>query len=63
MRRSAIFIDVQTIRLDTQLDHLRADFLEHAGRHVIGRAVGAIHNDFSPLKLTLEGMVLLQNSI
>ena len=40
--RAAILVDVEAVRIDADLDHLGAKLPQRLGRHLVGRAVGAI---------------------
>ena len=44
-RRAAVVVDVETVRFDTDRDHVGAEFPQRLGRHAIGGAVGAIDDD------------------
>ena len=42
--RTAILVDVEAVRIDAERDHLRAQFPQCFRRHLVGRAVRAIHH-------------------
>ena len=44
-RRAAILVDVEAVGIDAELDHLGAELPQRLGRHLVGRAVGAIDHD------------------
>src|SRR3569623_1339028 len=50
MSGTAVVIDVEAVRLDTDGDHRGTEFLEHAGRDVIGGPVRAVDHDLQTAK-------------
>ena len=48
-------VDVQAIRLHTDGDHLRPQFMEDAGRRLVGRALGTINDDLESAKIEIIG--------
>ncbi len=44
-RRSALVVDVASVRLDADLDHLRTELPQRLGRDLVAGAVGAIDDD------------------
>ena len=52
---TTMVIDVDAGRLDAQCDHFGAQFPQDAGRGLVGRAVGAIDDDFQPVQPQASG--------
>ena len=48
-------VDVQAIRLHTDGDDLRPQFMEDAGRRLVGRAMGTIDDDLQSAKIEIIG--------
>ena len=55
MGGTAVLIDVQSIRGNANWNHGRAHFIEHTGRDVVGRAMGAVHHDFQARQTGVGG--------
>jgi len=53
MGRAAVAIDVEPIRLVGQRHHLGTQLVEHVGRDVIRRAVGAIDHQLEPAQVEI----------
>ena len=51
MRRAAVVVDVQTIRLGRQHRNVGAQLFEHTRGNLVGRAVGAVENHFQAAKV------------
>ena len=51
--RTAIFIDVEAVRLHANGHHFRAQFPQRGRGHLIGRAIGTIDNQLNALKAHL----------
>ncbi|MNV61304.1 hypothetical protein D3C71_1538070 [compost metagenome] len=50
MRRTAVVVDVQTVGLRGQHHDLGTQLTEYARRNLVGRAMGAVDNDFQTRK-------------
>ncbi len=49
--RADVAVDVEAVRLDADGDDLRAQLPQRFGRHLVGRAVGAIDDDAQPVEV------------
>ena len=60
VQRAAAVVDVPAVGLHAQLDHLGAQLVEHLGRDLVGRAVGAVDHDPHAVQGRLRGEGVLQ---
>jgi hypothetical protein len=63
MRGADLVVDVQAVGRAADAEHLGAQLVEHLGRDVVRRAVGASTTIFMPLSVRSLAKVLLQNSM
>ena len=63
MRRAALVVDVEAVRLVVDGDDLGAQLPQRVGRHLVGGAVGAIDHDAQAASDMERGSVRLANSM